>query len=446
MTDALRAVAEEQAVIGAALLEVSAADECLPLLRPEAFSRLPHERIWGAIGRLRAEGKGCDVLSVATALEGQAESVGGIAYLSDLTAAVPAIASARAYAGRVHEAHVRRQIVRAAREAIAAAEDPSQDAQALVGSVDRQMRSVTEAATWGDEPRPLPDLLAEAFSYVEALYEGTRQPGIGTGIPLLDRHLGGGLHPGELCILGAQPSAGKSALAESMALHIASRSRSVLYATPEMTELMVALRALAYAAGVDLRKLQGSPRMDGDDWTALSRALGTLAERTGRLWVDGHVTTWDGIAAKARRLHSVHGLDLLVVDHLHELEWPTGADSENRAISEIGGGVKRRATAVGGAAPLRSMLTRAARSYMGAPRAHDLRGSGSIEQHADTILLLYPKDDSEGSPREITVDVIVEKQRNGATGIVGLSHDRATGRFRDPREGRDHPVLGGGAA
>ena len=433
----------EQAVLGAALLDPSAADQCATLLRPEDFWRELHRLIWSAVTALRSRSVPCDLLAVAQEMQhggaGTAaalDEAGGVGYLADLSASVPATANAAHYAEAVRAGAMRRAVVRAATLAVYAARDLQRDPAEVAAAVDAALREVADAAAAPTGPVALPDLLQPAWEFVEGIHEGTREPGISTGIPLLDRHINGGLHPGELAVLGAAPSQGKSALAQALSLHIAARSRTVLYATPEMTGLTLALRALAYRSGVDLRRLWGSPRMAADDWPLLSRAVGALSEECRTLWVEDRATTWDAIAAHARRLHARQPLTLLVVDHLHELEWPAGADSEVRALGEIVAGCKRLAKAMGIAVLLLSQLNRTARAEKRAPALHDLRGSGAIEQHADLVLLLHPRvEEGETPPREVSVDVLIGKQRNGPVGALRLLHDRTTGRFRDQREG-----------
>lgn len=425
----------EQSVLGAALLDLAAADECLTILRPEMFYREAHRRIWQAIGRLRAKSAGCDVLAVSDELQrtGNLEAAGGLSYVSDLEGAVPATSNAGYYAGIVRDLFVRREIIRAAAEASEAARDIEQGIAEVSAAVDSGLRAAADAAVTQEGPVALSELVSPAFARIEAIYERTMEPGIATGIDLLDALIGGGLHRGELAVVGAPPSEGKSALAESIAIAMAAHGRRVLYATPEMTKLQVALRALAYRGGIDLRKFSGRPMMEAEDWPKLSLALARLGEEGRELYVEDQSMTIEAIAAHARRMRSRGPLDLLVVDHLHELEWPKGADTENRAIGEIVRTCKALAKRLDMPVMLLSQLNRAARNEKREPEMHDLRGSGAIEQHANLVLLLQRKHDGGTPPREVTVLVKIAKNRDGITGPLYLLHDRATGRFRDPK-------------
>ena len=429
----------EQSVIGAALLDLPAADECLTVLRANMFHREAHRRIWTAVGALRGKNAGCDLLTVCDELQrtGDLQAVGGPGYVADLQSAVPSTTNARHYAEIVRDAFVRREIVRAAQEAIAAARDVQQSLADVSATVDAGLRAAADAAVASDQPEELADLVMPAHEYIEAVYERRLEPGIPTGIGILDANIGGGLHRGELAIVGAPPSEGKSAIAQGIAMHMAAHGRRVLYATPEMTKLNVALRALAFRGEIDLRRLTGTPAMNADDWPRLEKALGALAKEGRGLWVEDKATTFEAIAAHARRLQARKPLDLVVIDHLHELEWPKGSDTENRAITEIVRGCKALAKRMDLAVLLLSQLNRAARSEKREPEMHDFRGSGAIEQHADLALLLQRKDDGEFPPRVVPVLVKIAKQRNGATGKLTLLHDRATGHFRDPKAHRE---------
>ena len=428
----------EQAVLGSAMLDPAAADECLALLRPEAFWREGHRRIWAAIGALRARMGPIDALLVAEELQrsGGLDAAGGPTYLADLVSSIPAVASAAAHAETVRGLHVRRQVVAAARAAMAAATDLQRTAEEVAAAVDDGLRAAADAAVSPEGPVPLADLVGTAYRHIEAIYDRSEEPGIATGVDLLDAVIGGGLHRGELAVVGAPPSEGKSALAESIAIHMALHGRRVLYATPEMTCLQVALRALAHIGGIDLRRFSGHPGMQTDDWPALSRAVALLSERGHDLHIDDRAQTIEAIAANARRLHSRGRLDLLVIDHLHELEWPKGQANENSAIGEIVRSCKSLAKRLDVPVLLLSQLNRNARSEKREPELHDLRGSGSIEQHANLVLLLQRKDEGDIPPRVVTVLVKISKNRDGVTGRLHLEHDRATGRFRDPKAQR----------
>lgn len=428
----------EQAVLGAAMLDLTAADDCLAVLRPDMFASDRHRRAWVGVAALRARSSGVDPLSLGDELQrsGDLDAAGGPTYLADLQASLPATANATHYAGIVRDLYVRRQIVAAARKAQAAACDVESAIGEVAAAVDSGLRAAADAAAAPDGPVPLSELVVPAYQRIEAIHDRSLEPGIPTGIDLLDALIGGGLHRGELAIVGAPPSEGKSALAEAVAIHMAMHGRRVLYETPEMTRMQVALRALAYVGGIDLRRFSGRPGMEACDWPALSRAVGDLSERGRELHIEDRANTIEAISANARRMNSRGRLDLIVVDHLHELEWPKGAGNENNAIGEIVRQCKALAKALDCPVMLLSQLNRNARSEKREPELHDLRGSGAIEQHANLALLLQRKDEGESPPRKVTVLVKIAKNRDGVTGRIYLEHDRATGRFSDPKAPR----------
>lgn len=421
----------EQAVLGACLLDAAAADECLAILRPEAFYREGHRRIWRCMARLRGDRRGLDVLTVSDALQaaGDLEAAGGVVYLSDLTAAVPSTANAPEYAQSVAEAHVRRELVRAARDAAETAADAGRNIAEVREAVLGRVARAAESTAAAERPATLADVVAAAYVHVGDVHEGSESAGIGTGIGALDRVLGG-LRRGELVVLGGRPSVGKSSLAQEIATAVAATGGPVLFASAEMPRRTIGLRALASEAGVDGRRLRGSPRMDEADWSRLGRAVTALQAVGQRLWIDDRSRTVPDIVAQARRLHAESPLALVVIDHLQHLRSPRDSENRNQAIGAMATACKDLATGCNCAVLALSQLNRQAPSQDRRPRLHDLRESGAIEQVADVVLLLH-REAEDPPPPVCQVDCAIAKERNGETGKVRLWHERPTGRWYD---------------
>ena len=419
----------ERAVIGAAMIEPSAADECLALLRAESFYRESHRRIWASVGRLRGKGLGCETLTLADDLQaaGNLDAAGGLSYLSDLEAGSATTANASHYARLVLEAHARREARRGADLVRDRAQDPTADLAAVREAAEEMRRAVADCAPTG--PAQLSTMVQPAYLSVERIYDGAEEPGIPTGLPMMDRWLGG-LHRGELTLLGGRPSVGKSSLAQEIATRVAADGGCVLFASAEMDGRTVALRALSARARVDGRKFRGEPRMEKDDWTRVSKALASLTEIGKRLWVDDRSRTMADIAAQARRLHAREPLTLLVVDHLQHLRSPKDADNRTQAIGRMAQECKDLATGLGIAVLALSQLNRQAPGGERKPRLHDLRESGELEQIADVVLLLHRPGD-EAPPPLCEVECAVAKHRNGEVGAFSLWHERATGCWYD---------------
>ena len=426
----------EQALLGAAMLDRVAADECLAAVPTQALYREPHRRIWEALRSLRADGSGCDLLTVADALSSAGrwdavEAAGGASYLGDLCASVPAVASARQYAAAVLEAYVRREARAALQSATAVCGDPGSSMDEVRAAMERGVQAVAEAMASKDAAPTLDSLVADAWRYVEAMHDGSEAPGMSMGLPVLDRCIGGGLHPGELTVLGGRPSVGKSSLAQQIAHAAARQGRRVLFASAEMDGRTVALRALAHEGGVDSRKLRGSPRLQDGEWPRLSHAVGELSRWGACLMVDAASRTMPQIAAQARRLHARDRLSLLVVDHLQHLRQTDRQDNRAQAVGRMAAECKDLATTLGIAVIALSQLNREAPNAGREPRVSDLRESGEIEQLADVVLLLH-RDADTAPPPVVDVACIIAKQRNGEIGKLTLRHERATGRWTEP--------------
>ena len=428
----------EEAVLGAALVDAAAADECLALLRPEAFYRDAHRRVWQAVADLRQRHQGCDALTVGDALQaaGTLEGCGGIGYLSDLVAAVATTTNATDHAALVVEAHVRREVVRATRRAVALASDPAEDVAEALAALNAAIRAITEAAASSRSVQGLDAWASAAYAAVERLYERDESPGLSTGLPVLDGTLGGGLYAGELAILGGRPSVGKSSLAQQLASVVARAGGRVLFASAEMHGESLGARELAHESGVDGRRLRGYPPLDGDEWPRLANALGSIAQYGGRVPVDDKSRTIEAIATECRRQHARDPLSLLVVDHLQHLRSPRGVDNRAQAVGQMAQECKDLATGLGIAVLALSQLNRAAPGGDRQPRLHDLRDSGELEQIADVVILLH-RDAEDNPPPAVDVRLIVAKQRNGQTGALTLRHHRPTGRWFDPRPARE---------
>lgn len=420
----------EQALCGIAVSDLAAADEATAALNAEAFYRESHRRIWAEIVRLRRAGLGCDVVTVADALqESGADKAVSPAYLARLAKASPAPSMVGQYVALVREAHVRRCLDLAAKEARAAARDPKRSLQEAHERVESLLRAATDAAAAGEGPVMLADAMVQAYEHISAVFEGRQDPGIATGLVVLDRWTGG-LQRGELTILGGRPSVGKSSLAQQIAAHVARRGGRVYVASAEMSPLMVGLRQLSLDARVDGRKMRGAHRdpLDGDDWARLAKAVGLGHDMA--VAIDHRSKDIGSVVARVRSLHAKSRLALVVIDHLQHLRSPHEAENRTQAIGRMAVECKDLAVALDVPVLALSQLNRQAPGGDRKPRLHDLRESGELEQVADTVLLLHRKS-PEPPPESCEVECGVAKSRNGEIGTIDLLHHRPTGRWVD---------------
>lgn len=426
----------ESQVLGAAMIEPAVADSCLPGLPAEAFGRQVDRAIWSAIGELRRDGATCDPLTVAQRLQARdvwryVEEIGGITYLSDLMNCVAALSAAEQHAATVRGCYARRQAKRAIAKAQERCVDPGSDLGDILAALRGAEAVMAEAAAAGDRVSTLASLMVDAYQGLASVADGETGPGIPTGLDRLDGHLGGGLHRGELSILGGRPSVGKSSLAQQIAQYASSQGLRVFFASAEMPAISVGQRGLAAAAGVDSRKFRSPKAIDAGEWERLARAIGVDNGASGLL-VDDRVRTMADVEARARQLHAREPLSLVVVDHLHHLRPESRRDeNRNQAIGRMVATAKEIAMQLGVAVLALSQLNRdVARGEGRKPRLSDLRESGEIEQLADVVLLLHRDGDAD-PPSVVDLDLIVAKNRQGEIGELVVRHERPTGRWRD---------------
>lgn len=421
----------EQGLLGAAMVDNGVADEHLTSVPDAAFGRDAHRNIWAAVRILRATGSGCDVLTVADALQAAGdwspvETLGGPSYLADLMAAVPASALAPQYAAAVLEGYVRRVARRELQRALAVCGDPSRPLESVHEAAAKVAVRLAEAAAGRRGTDTLDALAALAWQSADALYRGETKAGIGTGLAAVDAWTGGGLHRGELWILAGRPGVGKSSLAQQIAVAVASGGGRVLFVSAEMSREAVGLRALSAESGVDGRRLRGAPRATERDWDDLSRAIGAIGRYGPSVHVDTTSRTMEAVVAQARRLHAQQPLSLVVVDHLQHLRSEGRNENRNQAVGDMATAAKDLSTALECCVLCLSQLNRQAPSEKRRPRPSDLRDSGVIEQVADTVILMHREEDA---PPGDPVNLIFAKHRNGELGSVPISHDRPTGRW-----------------
>lgn len=417
-------------MIGAALMDTAAADRCLRIVQPAAFYREQHRRVWAAIAKLRADKKACDALTVADELQRSRdlEAVGGIVALTDWVLEVPASGNAAEWAAIIVRCHARREALSAARQLAAAAEDPESGAEELRAAIRRAERAVAEAEAGARQTVGLDELAVSAYRRAEEVAEGQRRPGVPTGLRVLDLALGGGMPRGGIVVLAGRPGEGKSSLAQQVACDVARSGRRVYVASAEMPEEDVGDRVLAWASGVDSRRLRGTPALQGEDWESLSRALGEVGQWGRLVRVDCRCQSVSDIVSTAEAEHAREPVDLVVIDHLHHLQGQ-GRRYESRE-QELDAMIRRIAALARDlqcAVLLVAQLNRSAPGEKREPRMHDLRGSGSIEQVAHVVLLLHSE--STAMPRK--VKVIADKSRMGVRGTFELQFDPRSGRWRD---------------
>jgi replicative DNA helicase len=427
----------EESVLGAMLLAPRAIADVSEVLEPTGreFYRESHSRIYRSALSLYAKGEPVDAITVADQLaeRGELDEVGGTGRIHELASLVPAAANARHYALIVRETAILRGLIRAGGEISRLGWERPGDATELVDQAEQivfdlaQQRAAAEFAH-------IEELLKESFERITLLYEsGSDLTGVPSGFRDLDR-ITSGFQPGNLVVVAARPSMGKSALALCMAANVAVRHElPVALFTLEMSKAEVTQRLMCSEAKVESQRLR-TGKLAADDWPRLTSACDKLAKAP--IYVDdtGAITMME-IRSKARRLKSKHpSLGLILVDYLQLMTSGTTVENRVQEVSQISRSLKVLARDLDVPIIAMSQLSRAVEQrHDKHPILSDLRESGSIEQDADIVCFIYRDEyyNAEETDQQGLAEVIVAKHRNGPTDTVRLSFLKRYAKFSD---------------
>ncbi|MEY2690640.1 MAG: hypothetical protein RL375_4840 [Pseudomonadota bacterium] len=424
----------EQGVLGAVLMDNRAFEAVADVLDAGDFYRAEHALVWSAIAALVMASKPADVITVSDALVSSgAPMESPLQYLNQLAWCVPGAANAAAHAGIVKRCALARRLMVLARELDFAASKVSTAPGALedlVNDYAQRLLAMQDGAT-SDEPRLVEKLLPPWIDELEARSQG-KTDAIATGLADVDRLLGGGLRRGELTVIGARPSMGKSALMLTIARNVAPAG-PVLVCSLEDSEHMLVSRQVAAAGRVNLADIRRPPepgRAADAMWAGVSDGVEQL--QSLRLFIDDqaalsiHQVRRKALQVKRRE----GGLLLVVVDYLQLMEG--AGETRAHALAAIARGMKQLAKELRCAVLVLSQLSREADKMEGPPRLDHLAESGGIEQAADNIGLLWREARRKPKPdNKHKAQVEFAKQKNGPTDTVHLWFDGATQRFAD---------------
>jgi replicative DNA helicase len=425
----------EESVLGAMMLSPGAIGAVSEVLSGSDFYRESHGKIYKAALGLYGRGEPVDAITLVDELErlGELEDVGGRARIHELAALVPAAGNAAHYARIVREMATLRGLIRAGNDIARLGIDREGDEAAEL--VDRAEQIVFDLAQQrvSSEWSHIEDLLKQSFERITMLYEaGTDVTGIPSGFRDLD-HLTSGFQPGNLIVVAARPSMGKSGLALCMASNLAVRHETpVGIFTLEMSKAEVTQRLMCSEAKVESQRLR-TGRLAPEDWSRLTAACDKLAKAPIYVEDTGSITLME-IRSKARRLKSREpGLGLVIVDYLQLMT--SGSSPENRVqeVSQISRSLKQLARELEVPVMAISQLSRAVEQrHDKRPILSDLRESGSIEQDADLVTFIY-RDEyyNEETDQQGLAEVHLAKHRNGPTGTVKLSFLKRFAKFAD---------------
>lgn len=425
----------EASLLGALLIDSDAIVKIADTLFAADFFDKRHERIYEAITYLYEHREAIDVLTLADRLKnsGHLDSIGGPAYLTELTNFVPTAAHVEQYADIVAQKAIRRRLIAASREITGLGYDESKQLRELIEAAETSLFQVSQQHVKQDVIS-LEAILAESFDRLDDLHKDKQKiRGVPSGFKDLDNILAG-FQRSDLVVLAARPSMGKTALALNFAHNIAVQStQPVLIFSLEMSKEQLVDRLLSMESGVDAWALRTGNLTDAD-FEKIGQAMGTLSE--AQIFIDDSpgITVSD-LRTKARREAHRRPLGLIIVDYLQLMSGTSryGSDGNRvQEISEISRGLKGLARELNVPVLAISQLSRSVESrHPQIPQLADLRESGSIEQDADIVAFIYREEyyNPDTDRRKLT-DIFIKKHRNGPTGGIELYFDNERQRFR----------------
>ncbi|PWK10192.1 replicative DNA helicase [Tumebacillus permanentifrigoris] len=426
----------EQATLGAILIELQVSGDVIEILpTADMFHEPKHRTIYGSMLEMIDAGDPVDIVTLSKHLAdaGKIESIGGVAYLAQLSNSVPTAANVDFYANTVFEKWRARELIAAQRESAAALQS-GEDIEEVMIEVERRTQKAREGRQKG-AMTPIKDILMSEFDRSEFAFNQAQSNvpsgGISTGYPDADKMLAG-LRRSDLIILAARPAVGKTAFALNLATNVAVREDGTVgIFSLEMAKEQLVGRMICAEGNIDAGRYRTGMFIE-DDWPKMTMAVGAMSE--AKIFIDDTPgITVQEIRTKCQKLKEKHGLDVVLIDYLQLIAGPRGRRSDNRQqeVAEISRTLKLIARELDITVIALSQLSRSVEQRQDKrPMLSDLRESGSIEQDADIVSFLY-RDDyyNPETERKNIVEFIIGKQRGGATGTVELIYIKNFNKF-----------------
>jgi replicative DNA helicase len=430
----------ERSVLGSMLRDNQIISDVVNVVRVEHFYTDAHQKIFQAILTLCVgRGQPADLVTLADYLqqEKQIEDVGGYPYLAGLWDAAPTAANAEFYAKIVRDKGMVRALIHASNEILRDAYDQAQPAEELLGTAESKIFEIANKGVTA-QTFSLHDVLKEAYDRIDTRVQKGHQTvsGLASGFVDLDEKTAG-LHNSELVILAARPSVGKTGFALNVARHIAvEEAHPVFFVSLEMARVELAERLLCSQAKVDSHRLRKGT-LGSEDMDRLIAAGGVL--RRAKLFIDDSpAQNMLRIHANARRLQLREQIRLVIIDYLQLIEPENRRDPRQEQVAQVSRRLKFMAKELEIPVLALAQVNRASEDRQDhRPRLADLRESGSIEQDADTVMMLHRPEMYEPGQHTGTVELIIAKQRNGPTGEITLFFRKEFMRFENFIDGVD---------
>ncbi len=442
--------AAERGVLACILLDHEEAAPVVIARIPAAadfFYDLRHRTIYKAVAELATACTPIDLVTLGQRLRdsGQVEEAGGLSYLASLSGAAPSAANLSYYLDILIEQTLLRRVIRVCSRATAAAYDKPDNVDEALDAIERDILSIVRERT---DPADcsMPALVKKAVSTLETWHaEGGASTGLLTGFTDLDR-MTHGFNPGDMAVIAARPSMGKTSLAMNIAEYAAiEKRRPVGVFSLEMTADSLARRMLCSRARVNEHEVRHGI-LAPPNFARITAAAADMIQAP--IFIDD-TPGLDilGLRARARRMAHQHKTELFIVDYLQLLR-STAQRAENRQqeIAEISGSLKSLAKELAVPVIVLSQLNREVEARQGKPRLSNLRESGAIEQDADFVGLLYTPANKESEPDKADhypVNLLIAKQRNGPTGDIPLIFLKCFTRFESAAKVSDEDIPTG---
>ncbi len=413
----------ERSVLGAILQDGAAMMAAAESLTAEDFFTPAHQTIFTAALSLSRQSMAVDLVTMDAELrrQGRLVAVGGAEYLVELVQFVPTTANVRYYIRIVQEKATLRRLIEAARGIESESFSQEDDLPDILNHAEKRIFDIAMRRTGEESLKPIKEVLLNTFTQIE---EYARLKGGVSGVPTgfydLDNLLTG-LHGGELILVGARPSMGKTSFAINIATHAALKKKKVAVFSLEMPREQIALRMLCGDARVNMQAVRQGTLRD-EDWMKLAKSLGPLS--ASDVYIDDTAgLSPTQVRSRCRRLMMDHGLDLIIIDYLQLMAADGRVENRQLEVSEISRGLKAIALELKVPLIACAQLSRAnTQRAVKKPMLSDLRDSGSIEQDADVCMFLHRESYYDDTVQEKNVaEVIVAKQRNGPLGTIKVA-------------------------
>ena len=417
-----QSIEAEQSVLGSMITDKNAVVEAVEKLEENDFYRDGHKVIFKTISEMFKDDMPVDLVTLLERLKAteKLEKAGGVTYVSELSSSLLTTINLSAYIKIVKEKSILRKLIRASTSIIEDSYNKQGEVEEVLEGAEKKIFDIAEKRTTSDF-EPLNVVLERGFLEIERLFNNKGEiTGVGSGFVDLDAKTSG-FQKGDMVLIAARPSMGKTTFALNIAEHAALREgKSVVVFSLEMSKEQLAYKLLCSEANVDMLKLR-TGALDDKDWENIARATGPLSK--AKIYIDdtAGVTVME-MRSKCRRLKLEYGIDLIVIDYL-QLMSGSSNESRQQEVSEISRSIKALAKEMECPVIALSQLSRAPEQRADhRPMLSDLRESGSIEQDADLVMFLY-RDEYYNKETEDTniAECIIAKQRNGPVGTVKLA-------------------------